>query len=136
MLESIPCSIHTLQLAVCDSFKATIDLTDVSKVLMKNNKLVNFVRRSEARLNELKDACKAVGIAFIKPVKPNDTRWNSEDNSLRSTIRLRRAYDYLAFNDKSKKKIWLEHVLNNSEMSIVIAMTNALDPVKNASKLW
>ena len=136
MFEAIPCSIHTLQLAVCDSFKASIQLKKVSDVLKKNNKLVNFVRRSEARLNELKDACKAVNITFIIPVKPNDTRWNSEFSSLMSTIHLNRGYKYLAFNDNSKKKIWLEHVLNNDEMSIVVATKNALDPVKNASKLW
>ena len=27
-------------------------------------------------------------------------------------------------------------MLNNDEMSIVVATKNALDPVKNASKLW
>jgi len=136
MFEAIPCSIHTLQLAVCDSFKATIQLKKVSDVLKKNNKLVNFVRRSEARLNELRDACKAVNIQFLVPVKPNDTRWNSEFSSLLTTILLNRGYKYLAFNDNSKKKIWLEHVLNNDEMSIVVAVKNALEPVKNASKLW
>ena len=43
---------------------------------------------------------------------------------------------YLVFNDKSRQKLWLQHVLNSNEMSIAIAMTRGLDCIKNATKLF
>ena len=68
----------------------------VDEVMLKCKQLAKFVRKSEQNKNELKDACEKTGINFIFPKLPNDTRWNSKEANVSSTIKLKSALQYIS----------------------------------------
>ena len=85
-LKQILCAIHTLQLGIKETFKDTsVGPTAMKMVLQKGKHLANTVKRSGPLAQELKKACKEVGIPYTTLKNPNDTRWNSEKSNISSS---------------------------------------------------
>ena len=83
--NSVPeyyCNIHTIQLVINGVFDLAILAIEVGEVMDKCKDLAKFVRRSETRQNELKDACNETETNFILPRLPNTTRWNSKESNV------------------------------------------------------
>ena len=95
-LQVCYCNIHTMQLVIIGVFDLDILNFKVDEVMLKCKQLAKFVRKSEQNKNELKDACEKTGINFIFPKLPNDTRWNSKEANVSSTIKLKSALQYIS----------------------------------------
>ena len=73
-LEELNCGIHTISLAVTDTFK---DVPGMNKVLKKAKKLAKYAH-TEKPMRELKTAVENSGLKFRKPKTPGETRWSSQ----------------------------------------------------------
>ena len=129
------CAIHTLQLAIKDTMKSTIQNIPVITVSKKCQELAKFVRGSEVRNFELKTACKMKDIKYRLPSKQMPVRWNTQEANISSVVRLRPALQYLVFNtndgwDQDK------HSLSVQEFKMGETIVKVLQPAKIASKQW
>ena len=129
------CAIHTLQLAIKDTMKSTVQNIPVITVSKKCQELAKFVRGSEVRNFELKTACKMKDIKYRLPSKQMPVRWNTQEANISSVVRLRPALQYLVFNtndgwDQDK------HSLSVQEFKMGETIVKVLEPAKIASKQW
>lgn len=134
-LKGYWCAIHTLQLAIKDTMKSTVQNVPVITVNKKCKELAKFVRGSEGRNNELKAACKMKNIKYRLPSKQMAVRWNTQEANISSVVRLRPALQYLVFNtnegwDQDK------HSLSVQEFKMGETIVKVLEPAKIASKQW
>ena len=132
-INGLWCAIHTLQLAVKDTMKATIQNIPVHEVSTKCQGIAKYVRMSEGRNNELKTACKKKGIKYKLPTKQVPTRWNSEVTNIDSVVTLEPALQFLA---KHTDDGWDEKVLSVQEFKMGATIVKCLNPLKVGSKLW
>ena len=123
-----------MQLAINGVFELTILAIEVDEVMDKCKKLAKFVRRSETRKNELKDACKETETNFILPQLPNTTRQNSKEANVSSTIKLKHPLQHITQADTSLR--WSEVVLNAAEFKLLENLVEILERIKVASKVW
>ena len=71
--ESLPCFVHTLQLAINDG----MTLTEVDSVVEACNKLVGHFHRSSLATNGLRDKQNSLNIPVHRLIQSCKTRWNS-----------------------------------------------------------
>ena len=128
------CNIHTMQLAINEVFQLSVIAIKVDEVMDKCKKLAKFVRRSEANKNQLKNACKETGINFSMPKLPNDTRWNSKEANVATTIKLKSALQWITQTDTSLR--WSDVIPNAAEFTILESLVEILERVKVANKIW
>ena len=95
-LTEYNCTIHTLQLAVNDSFK---QVPGMKAVLRKSKKLARFCKKSPPRMKELKIAVEASGLKFRKPKNPGQTRWDSQYDSMNSIKPYKEMINNLCLNN-------------------------------------
>ena len=79
-LEELNCGIHTISLAVSDTFK---DVQGMKKVLKRAKKLAKYAH-SEGPMRQLKTAVESSGLKFKKPKTPGETRWSSQVDCMES----------------------------------------------------
>ena len=97
-VEPLWCIIHTAMLAVDDAADIRVCHIRVYDLLDKTRDLVVFVRRTENRRKVLKDACKKSNISFVLPVRPVETRFNTNALMLENILRLKPALHYIQTN--------------------------------------
>ena len=134
-LIQILCAIHTLQLGIGDTFKeAAVGPTQMKKVLQKGKNLANTVKKSGPLAQELKEACKEVGIQYTTLKNPNDTRWNSSKTNLDSTIKIEKALNHLVSTDSTGQ--WTDMVYTPAEWRLAKAASKILEIPLKVTKVW
>ena len=133
-LQEYYCNIHTMQLAVCAVFDLRIINIKVSDCMEKCHELATFVRRSELNKNELKQACREARMNFSMPKVPNETRWNSKEENVATTIKLKVPLQNLAQTDTDLR--WAEKVPNAAEFQLLESLVEILSRIKIANKMW
>ena len=134
-LIQILCAIHTLQLAIGDTFKdASVGPTAMKNVLQKGKLLANTVKKSGPLAQELKNACQEVGISYTTLKNPNDTRWNSAKTNIDSNIEIEKALAYLVSNDTTGQ--WTEMVFTPAEFRLAKAASKILEIPLKVTKAW
>ena len=68
-LNGYYCNIHSMQLCVRDALKVKVQAVQVKRVIAKCQDLAKFVRLSETRNNQLKEACLKTKINYKLPKK-------------------------------------------------------------------
>jgi len=81
------CIPHVINLVVQDGLKKSSEVVD------KVKGLVNYFRRSNTALSQLKDYCAVTKEDFHIPQQDVVTRWNSTLSMLRSMIPMKEAID-------------------------------------------
>ncbi len=129
------CACHSLNLAVKDCCKATVQSIPIKRVSKKCAEVAKFVRGSELRNNELKAACKKKDIKYRLPSKQMPVRWNTQEANIRSVVRLRPALQFLLFNTAEG---WDDekHCLSVQEFKMGETMVKVLEGAKIATKSW
>lgn len=129
------CANHTLNLAVKDTFKATVQNVPINNVNKKCKEMAKFVRGSEGRNNELKEACRQKQIKYRLPSKQMPVRWNTQEANISSVVRLRHALQFLVYNTANG---WEDekHSLSLQEFKMGESMVKVLEPAKFATKEW
>ena len=134
-LIQVRCAIHTLQLSVGDTFKeASVGPTEMKRVLTKGKCLANTVKKSGPLAQELKNACKEVGILYTTLKNPNETRWNSSKTNMDSIIKLEKALNHLVSTDTTGQ--WTDMVYSPSEWRLVKAGSKILEIPLRVTKAW
>ena len=87
--------IHTLQLAVTDTFSS---VPGMKAVLDKSKSIAAFTKQSPLAINQLRNKCKEAKIAYKKPINPGDTRWSSQYDNMNSILPLRDPITWLCNN--------------------------------------
>ena len=91
-LEELNCAIHTISLAVTDTFKGT---QGMKKVLKKAKKLAKY-SHSEGPMRQLKSAVEGEGLTFKKPKNPGETRWSSQLDCFASLLPYKGVFESLS----------------------------------------
>ena len=134
-LTQILCANHTLNLAVEDTFKdVSVGVTTMKDVLAKGKVLSNAVKRSGPLMQEFKNACKEVGIAYTTMKNPNDTRWNSEVTNLSSILKVEKALIWLVNQDETGQ--WSSKVFSPTEWRLAKAAVKVLQVPLLVTKVW
>ena len=91
-LEELNCGIHTLALAVSDTFK---EVQGMKKVLKKAKRLAAYAH-NEGPKNQLKKAVLSAGLKFRKPKCPGETRWSSQLDCMSSLQPYKDVFDAMS----------------------------------------
>lgn len=134
VLTAYYCNIHTMQLAIEEVFKLTIINIHVTEAMDKCHDLATFVRRSELNKNELKKACQHTETNFAMPKLPNDTRWNSKEENVATTIVLKPPLQRIQQRDTDQR--WADVMPNAAEFNLLESLVEILSRVKVANKNW
>ena len=127
-LEVYFCDLHTMQLAIRDSFK---DVPGISKLLKKTKKIGKFSHRSTKAMDELKSKCEHLKMKFKKPKNPQKTRWNSQHDNMKSIKYLKPALKELAEEEDE----WHKLRLTDEEWEKLDAIVDVLEVMKDATKV-
>ena len=133
-LTAYYCNIHTMQLAIEQVFKLKIINIHVDEAMDKCKDLASFVRRSERNKNELKKACQDTETSFKMPKVPNETRWNSKEENVATTISLKPALQRIQQDDTDLR--WSDVIPNAAEFNLLESLVEILSRVKVANKNW
>ena len=129
------CAIHTLQLAIGDTLKATsVAGVSMKSLLKKCETLANHVKRSGPATLSLKAACKEVKISYTILKNPNKTRWNSQHTNLKSVIKLKPALVKLSNEDTCGD--WSTWSLSPSEWKLAEESVAILEQPLMVTKAW
>jgi len=123
-----------MQLAIEQVFKLTIINIHVTEAMTKCHDLATFVRRSELNKNELKKACQHTDTNFAMPKLPNDTRWNSKEENVATTITLKPPLQRIQQHDTDLR--WDDVMPNAAEFNLLESLVEILSRVKVANKNW
>ena len=126
-LDQYFCDIHTLELAVGDTFKKVEGMTNVLK---KTKALAKFTNQSSVALDELKKEAAKEKIPFRKLKNPPETRWSGRFENLNSVLHLKRAIKTLC----DEKSSWEDHFLTLTEWKLIDGAVRCLKPVKKMIK--
>ena len=126
-LTEFNCTIHTLQLAVEDTFKKCHGM---NAVLSKSKKLAKFVRKSSIRMTELKKAVQCAGLKFRKPKNPGQTRWDSQYDNMESIRPYKDVITKLTMNNSE----WENRGLSASEWKLLEGACENLKHFKETNK--
>ena len=128
-LKQYLCDIHTLELAVKDTFKNVPGMKSVTK---KCKAIGKFTHKStEANKALVREAMKE-GIKFKKVVNPPNTRWSGYHDNLASVLHLKKAIMNLTANNDA----WAEHELSVSDWKLIEGAVTLLKPVRDSIKAW
>ena len=128
-LKQYLCDIHTLELAVKDTFKNVHGMNMVTK---KCKAIGKFTHHSTVANEALKKEAKKVNIKFKKVVNPPSTRWSGHCDNLESVLHLKKAIMNLTANNDA----WAEHELYVSEWKLIEGSVNILRSVRSTVKAW
>ena len=88
------CICHTIQLCVRDALKEDVMGVSLSKLIKTSHELAKKVKMSGTMTQELKEACKAVGIKYTKLLPAQVTRWFSTEMNIASLLRVQGGVNY------------------------------------------
>ena len=112
-LNQYLCDIHTLELAVKDTFKNTLGV----KVLLKKTRaLAKFTKKSPTVAErELKREAEKENVPFRKLANPPNTRWSGKLKNLSSVLHLKKPLMRLI----SRANNWYKYALNPTEWKLL-----------------
>jgi hypothetical protein len=128
------CDNHTLSLGVGDTFKATVAGAKMLELLEKSKSLAKLTHQSGPALRQLREACQKTGIKFTKLKNPNDTRWNSQHETMKSTLKLRPALDLLFSEDPDG--FWGTKEISAAEWKLMQGAVEVLELALIVTKAW
>ena len=128
------CDNHTLQLGVVDSFKSNIYGAKTAEVLDKSKILSRLTHQSGPALRHLRDACSRLKVKFRKLKNPNETRWNSQYDCMKSTLRLKEPLDLLFAEDPDG--LWSAKQITLAEWKLMQGAVEVLEEVEVVTKAW
>ena len=123
-LNEYNCDIHTLELAVKDSFKNTVGMNDALK---SAKSLAQFVNKSPLAQSNLKDECLKQNIHYKKIVNPPNTRWSGYQSTLASVCALKIPLINLMHSDNSS---WSEHIIHSDQWKLMEGAVQLLKPIR------
>ena len=127
-LEELNCAIHTISLAVTDTFKS---VQGMKKVLKKAKKLAKY-SHSEGPMRQLKGAVEGAGLKFLKPKTPGETRWSSHLDCFGSL----RPYKEIFENLSAENREWEKRNLSKQQWKLLEGAVANLEPFKDTIKAW
>jgi adenylate kinase len=127
-LEVYYCDLHTMQLAIRDSFK---DVPGINNLLKKTKKMAKFTTKSSKAMDKLKAKSKTLNKKFRKPKNPQKTRWNSQHENMKSIKNLKPQIKELADEDDD----WYKLRLKDDEWEKLDAVVEVLEVMKEATKV-
>jgi hypothetical protein len=130
------CKIHTLQLAITDTYKKKTSMAGIymKTVTQKTRALANFVKKSGPAQAALKKACKDVDIGYTTLKNPNDTRWNSTFTNIKSVVKLKPALLKLSNEDTTDD--WSSRMLTAAEWKLAEGAMVVLEHPLLVAKSW
>ena len=128
-LKQYLCDIHTLELAVKDTFK---NVPGMKRVTKKCKAIGKFTHQSTVANSVLKKEAKKEKIKFKKVVNPPNTRWSGHHDNLASVLHLKKPIMNLTANNDA----WAEHELSVSDWKLVEGAVKLLKPVRDTVKAW
>ena len=127
-LLELNCCIHTLSLAVSDTFK---QVSGMKKVLKKAKKLAKYAH-NEGPKNQLKTAAKSANLKFRKPKCPGETRWSSQLDCMSSLQPYKGVIEALSVENRE----WEKRNLSKQEWKLLDGACANLRPLKETIKVW
>ena len=128
------CDNHTLQLGVVDTFKSNIYGAKTTEVLDKSKILSRLTHQSGPALRHLRAACSRLKVKFRKLKNPNETRWNSQHDCMKSTLRLKEPLDLLFAEDPDG--LWSAKQITLAEWKLMQGAVEVLEEVEVVTKAW
>ena len=123
------CDIHTLQLAVEDTFK---DVTGMGNVLKTCKTLATFTHQSTVAQDSLEKAAKENNVAFRKLKNPCDTRWDSQYDTMISVQHLKDPIKKLCDENDD----WSDKGLDRAGWKLLDGAVKVLKPIKDTVKAF
>ena len=126
-LQEFNCVIHTIQLAVEDTFKEVIGMNNV---LNKSKAIARYVNQSNIARSELKSAVESHNLKFRVPKNPVETRWNSQYINMKSILPYREIINNLCLNTEG----WEDKALSVGDWALMEGACTVLEPIQNLTK--
>ena len=124
-LKQYLCDIHTLELAIKDTFKNTPGVKALRK---KTRALAKFTKKSPTVAGkQLRREADKENIAFRKLANPPNTRWSGELNNFTSVLHLKKPL----MNLMSRKENWHPYALTPAEWKLLESAVKLLKSVKD-----
>ena len=127
-LEELNCAIHTISLAVTDTFKS---VQGMKKVLKKAKKLAKY-SHSEGPMRQLKSAVEGAGLKFLKPKNPGETRWSSQLDCFGSMRPYKDVFNSLS----TESPEWERRNLTKPQWKLLEGAVDNLESFKTTIKAW
>lgn len=127
-LEELNCAIHTISLAVTDTFKS---VQGMKKVLKRAKKLAKY-SHSEGPMRQLKGAVEGAGLKFLKPKTPGETRWSSQLDCFGSLRPYREIFESLSAENIE----WERRNLSKQQWKLLEGAVANLESFKDTIKAW
>ena len=128
-LKEYFCSIHTLELAVKDTFS---NVPGMSAVVKKTKALAKYVHKSTPAKEALKNEAKKESLKFRQLVNPPDTRWSGYHDNLASVLHLKKPLMTLMASQDN----WAEHELSGGDWKLIEGAVQLLQSVRCTVKTW
>lgn len=127
-LEELNCGIHTLSLAVGDTFK---DVQGMTKVLKRAKKLAKYAH-TEGPMKQLKTAVESAGLKFRKPKTPGETRWSSQVDCMGSLQPYKEVFENLSLDHPE----WEKRCLTKQQWKLLDGALLNLKSFRETIKCW
>ena len=121
------CDIHTIALAVKDTFD---DVTGMETVLKKCKDLAKFTHQSTVAQGDLEKAAKSENIEFRKLKNPGETRWSSQHDTMESVLHLKEAIKKLCDENDD----WADKTIARSGWKLIEGAVEILKPIRDTIK--
>ena len=125
-LTEYNCTIHTIQLAIHDTFK---DVPGMKTVLKKSKKLAKHAHTGIA-MGDLRKAVESSGLKFKKPKNPGETRWDSQYDNMVSILPYKDVINNLCMNNPE----WENRGLSAQEWKLLEGACVNLKHIKETVK--
>ena len=123
------CNIHSLQLAINDTFKNVDGMADA---LAKGRKIAKFCHQSVIAMDQLRKSALGLDVPFKTPKNPVATRWDSQYECMESILYLK---DVLQDVESSHTE-WEEKSLTKVEWKLFEGAAKVLSEFRKTTKLW
>ena len=123
-LTEYNCDIHTLELALKDSFEGT---PGIKNTLKRAKDLARYVTKSPNAQKDIKDECSKEKVHYKKIVNPPVTRWSGSYATFQSILYLKKPLINLMHSDKDA---WMEHVLHADDWKLIEGAVDLLGPIR------
>ena len=129
-LNQYLCNIHTIELAVKDTFNT---VPGVKVLLKKTRALAKFVKKSPtAAEKELKKESEKEQVPYRKLANPPNTRWCGKLGNLASVQYLKKPL----VNLMSRNEKWHKYSLTPGQWNLLDVAVKLLEPVKETILAW
>ena len=122
------CDLHTLQLAINDTFK---EVDGMRGVLERCKAIAAFTNQSPLQSENLKKECEETSTQFKKPKQSQETRWNSKFFCMESILALKKPLKNLLEKDSK----WEPFSLSFRDWKLLEGAVKILKPFMTTTKI-